>query len=107
MSKLLFLLFQPTSVYALENRFVVLSTGVRITWVQAISNITAAAILSAAGICTLLFLFGALTMVFSMGDQTKVTNAKNTMMHALIGLAIILSAYAMLRTVLYFLYAQS
>ena len=101
---LLYFLFAPQTAYALQNRFVFLATGVRISFTQLMGNITGFVAMSAAGVCTLLFLFGAVQITVSHGDQTKVDNGKKMMVSALVGLAIILSAYAIVRTVLYFLY---
>ena len=104
MSLLTRILLAPAAAYALEERFVILGTGVRIPFTQLMGNLTAFLAVSATGVCTLLFLVGAAQITISHGDQTKVDNGKKMMISALIGLAIILSAYAIVRTVLYFLY---
>ncbi len=101
---LLRLLIAPETAYALQNRFVFLTTGVRIPFTQLVGNLTGFVAVSAVGVCTLLFLFGAVQVTVSHGDQTKVDNGKKMMISALIGLAIVLSSYAIVRTVLYFLY---
>ena len=104
MSLLLHLLTAPAKALALEDRSVVLNTGIRISWVEAFSNLTGFVAGSAIGVCTLLFLYGAGQLVISRGDQTQVDNGKKAMINALIGLAIVLASYGILRTVLYFLY---
>ncbi len=81
-----------------------MGTGVNIAWMTALERLIQFAAASALGICTLLFLLGAAQITISHGDQTKVDNGKKMMQSAVIGLAIILSAYAIVRTVLYFLY---
>lgn len=115
MPLLRFLLFSFTAyaqercfdLNGVEYRCVTINTGVRIPWVQAFSNVLGFASGSAVGICTLLFLVGAAQITISHGDQTKIDNGKKMMISALVGLAIILSAYAIVRTVLYFLYVGS
>ena len=102
--QLLRLLIAPERVLALEDRFVVVTTGIRISLNQATSNIIAFLATSAVGVCTLIFLIGAAVLTFSGGDQTKKDNAKNIMKFSLIGLAIILASYGIVRTVLYYLY---
>ncbi len=97
-------LFTPATAYALEERFVILGTGVRISFVQLMGNLISFLAVSAVGVCTLLFLVGAAQITVSHGDQTKVDNGKKLMISSLIGLAIVLSAYAIVTTVLYFLY---
>ena len=101
---LLRLLLLPVRVLALEDRSVVLTTGIRIPFIQVVGNVTAFAATSATGVCTLLFLIGAAQMTVSHGDQTKVDNGKKMMLSALAGLAIVLSSYAIVRTILFFLY---
>ena len=89
---------------ALEWRFQVVTTGIRISFTQLISNIISFLSATAVGLCTLIFLAGAAQLVLSRGDQTKVDNGKKMMISSLIGLCIVLSAYAIMRTVIYFLY---
>ncbi len=101
---LLRLLIAPETTHALQNRSVFLATGVRIPFTQLVGNLTAFVAMSSVGFCTLLFLFGAVQVTVSHGDQTKVDNGKKMMISALIGLALILSSYAIVRTVIYFLY---
>lgn len=88
----------------LPQRTVVLNTGIRISLTQAFSNFYGFLAITAVSICTLIFLLGAASLVISAGDQTKVDNGKKMMIGALVGLAIALGSYAILRTVLYFLY---
>lgn len=107
MSSLLYVLFPPTFAFALEERSVYVTTGIRIPLTQAIANLTLFLAVSSVSICTLLFLLGAGQLVISHGDQTKVDNGKKMMISALIGLAIVLGAYGIIRTVLFFLYEGS
>ena len=107
MTHLLQFLFAPVPAYALENRFIILGTGIRIPFTQAVMNLTGFISMSVVGVCTVLFLVGAAQITVSHGDQTKVDNGKKMMISALVGLAIVLSDYAIVRTVLYFLYEGS
>ena len=101
---LLRLFIAPEKAWALQDRFIVVTTGIRIPFNEAIANLTGFVAISAVGVCTLLFLVGAAQLVISHGDQTKVDNGKKMMISAPIGLAIVLSSYGVVRTVLYFLY---
>ncbi len=104
---LLRLLTAPATAFALEDRFIVITTGVRIPFVQVMSNLTGFLAVSSVSVCTLLFLIGAALLTVSRGDQTKVDNGKKLMISSLVGLVITLSAYAVVRTVLFFLYEGS
>ncbi len=103
---LLRLLLVPSLAQAAEGRFVVVTTGVRIPFSQMMSNVTGFLAVSSVSVCTLLFLLGAAQLTISAGDQTKVDNGKKMMISSLIGLAFVLSAYAIVRTVLFFLYGD-
>jgi hypothetical protein len=103
-SAILGLLLAPAQVHALQDRSVVLTTGIRIAWTQAFSNVVGFLAVTGLGFCTLLFLLGASQLVISHGDQTKVDNGKKTMIGSLVGLSFILGAYAIVRTALFFLY---
>lgn len=89
---------------AVAQRSIVLGTGVRIPFIQVMANIYLFMAVSAVGICTVLFLIGAAQLTVSRGDQTKVDNGKKMMISALVGLAIIIGSYGIMRTILYFLY---
>jgi hypothetical protein len=103
MSFLKFLIW-PGQAFALEERFIVMTTGIRIPLTQVLGNVTAFLAVSSVGVCTLIFLTGAGQLTLSRGDQTKVDNGKKMMIGSLIGLGLILGAFAIVRTVLYFLY---
>lgn len=51
------------------------------------------------GIIILILIFGGITYVTSAGDDEKIKTAKNTILYAIIGLAIILLAYTMINEV--------
>lgn len=94
----------PEKAAALFQRSIIVDTGVRTSFLQVMGNMYTFMAASAAGVCTLLFLLGAAQLTVSKGDQTKVDNGKKLMVSALIGLAIILGSYGIIRTILYFLY---
>lgn len=48
----------------------------------------------------IMIIFGGIKYVISAGDSSKVTSAKNTIMYAVIGLAVALLAYAIVNFVL-------
>ncbi len=55
------------------------------------------AMLGVVGAVTLLvFIYGGFKMIFSGGNEEKITKARSTLMWAVIGLAVILSSYAIL-----------
>ena len=97
-------LFAPAKAFALQQRSVILTTGIRIPFTQLLSNIIAFLAVSGVSACTLIFLLGAAELVISRGDQTKVDNGKKMMIGALVGLGFILGSYAIIRTTLFFLY---
>lgn len=105
---LLRLLLSPAIALAQQQqdqpRFVVITTGIRIPFTQAIGNLTGFIAATSVGVCTLLFIIGAAQMTLSHGDQTAVDNGKKLMISSLVGLAIVLGSYAIIRTVLFFLY---
>lgn len=104
MSTLLRFLLAPASAAALQQRTVVLTTGIRISFTQLLANITAFLAVTGVGFCTLVFLLGAAQIVTSHGDQTKIDNGKKMMFGSLTGLALITCSYGIIRTVLWFLY---
>ena len=55
-------------------------------------------------VCTILFLIGALYMVLSTGSPDRLGKGQKLMTESLIGLAIVLGAYAILRTIYFLIY---
>ena len=102
---LLHFLFTPglafAGEYVTQPLFV---PGLRVPFLQVMGNLYQFMAVSAVGVCTLLFLIGAGLLTVSHGDQTKVDNGKKLMISALVGLAIILGSYGIMRTILYFTY---
>ncbi len=56
--------------------------------------------LVAGGVATLYILIGAIRYAISQGDQSQISGAKNTILYALIGLVVSLSAFAIVQFVL-------
>ncbi len=96
--------FLPSVALALEERTLTVNTGVRISLEQLFNNVYSFAATSIVSICTLLFLVGAGYMVASHGKQEMVESGKKIMIGSLIGLAIVLGSYAILRTLFAILY---
>ncbi len=67
----------------------------------AIINYMAGAIVFLA---TAMFIVGAFFITFSRGEADAVTKGKNFMINGIIGMAVVLGSYAILRTVFYFIY---
>ena len=89
---------------AAPARFVTMGTGIQINWIAAIGNLTRFVATTSVGLCTLLFIVGAGQLTMSRGDQTKVDNGKKLMISSLIGVSLVMGSYAIVRTVMYFLY---
>ncbi|MBR3204277.1 hypothetical protein IKF81_01180 [Candidatus Saccharibacteria bacterium] len=65
-----------------------------------IPKITHLILFAVGAISVIMLLFGGLRYALSAGDSKKVTDAKNTILYALIGLAICIFAYAIVEFVL-------
>lgn len=53
-----------------------------------------------AGVCLVFLLFGAYRYITSAGEQKQITDATSTMTYAVIGLIVVVVAYAVVRTIL-------
>ena len=53
-----------------------------------------------AGVCLVFLLFGAYRYITSAGEQKQITDATSTMTYAVIGLVVVVVAYAVVRTIL-------
>lgn len=62
--------------------------------------ITNTALFLIGAISVIMLIYGGITYTLSAGDSTKVTNAKNTIMYAIIGIVVALLAYAIVNFVL-------
>ena len=78
--------------------------GANTTFDQLLSNVTGFLAGTIVTLCIATFLIGAFFLVISRGKQDQVERGKNLMIGSLIGLAIVLGSYAILRTAFYILY---
>ncbi len=62
-----------------------------------IANILSAVFMLIGGLATLFLLIGAVRYVTSNGDQGQMTQAKNTILYAVIGIVVSLSAFAIVQ----------
>ncbi len=89
---------------ALEQRSIAMTTGIRIPFAQAMENLIGFLAATIVTISVLFFLIGAVFLIASHGSNTDfLEKGKKTMRNSLIGLAIVLGSYAILRTVLFLL----
>lgn len=82
---------------------VIIDTGVQTTIPRIIEGIVNVLLQWSAVVATGVFLVGALFMVGSGGNDALLSNGKKLMKAALIGLAIILSSWLILSTVVFFI----
>lgn len=94
------LLFPAVPAYALQ---VIVDTGINTTIPQILQGVVNLLILWSGVITTTLFLIGSTLMVSSGGSDALLSNGKKIMKASLIGLAIILSSWLILSTVVYFI----
>ena len=90
--------------YALEQRTVVVQTGIRIPFNQLMLNIVNFLGGSIASVCLVIFLLGAGYWVSAAGRQESIDTGKKHMLGALQGLAVTLGAYGIVRTAFFLLF---
>ncbi len=95
----------PGRAHALADRFIIVGTGIRIGFTQALGNLMGFLVTTMSGLAVCLFLVGALLMVASRGQEDQMKRGKDIMIGSLIGLAVVLGSYAIYRTVLYLIYS--
>ncbi len=66
-----------------------------------ISKVTSWILIAVGTISVIMLIYGGFRYVISGGDAKKVTDAKNTILYAIIGLIICLLSYAIIRFVIY------
>ena len=96
----------PVIALAQAPRSITVATGIRMSFITAVEKILIFATGSIVAIATILFLVGAVYMVAGGMNATNLETAKKLMKGSLIGMAITLGAYTILRTAIYFLYVQ-
>ncbi len=94
----------PATAAALTDRTMVINTGARIPIEQLFANVYGFAAASIVSVATVLFLVGATYLVASHGDSNMVDKGKKIMIGSLIGMGIVLGAYAILRTLFAIVY---
>jgi hypothetical protein len=95
---LLFLLL-PAPAWALTNRTWTVNTGRRISFTEFVSNMILYLSYLIGFVTTTLFLVGALYVVISAGNPTRMETGRKLMIESLKGMAIVLGSYGILRTV--------
>ena len=100
---LLATLLAPSHVFAQEHRTIVLTTGIRISFASALDNLVTFLAVSAGAVAICVFLIGAFYVVSSSVHAEGMETGKKMMKNSLMGLAIILGSFAILRTVFYLL----
>lgn len=94
----------PKAALALEKRFLTVDFGSRNTFNAVVFNALQALTGIIGTFCGILFLIGALLMVISRGKDDQLQKGKDLMIQSMIGLAVTLSAYAIIRTLFSVLY---
>ncbi len=94
----------PTIAVALEHRTILVTTGIRISFATAMQNVVGYLAASSVAVCTALFLVGSAYFVGSAGQPGPVETGKKLMKGSIIGMAIVLLSYSILRTVLFLVY---
>lgn len=92
----------PTAFAAAPRSLIV--PGIKATFAQIMAQIIGSLAQASVAVCTVLFVVGAFYWVFSRGEESHVKTGKDLMIGSLVGLAVILGSYAILRTVFYYLY---
>lgn len=96
-------LFHLLAPAAHAQGHITIDTGIRATFPQVMTAIVNFLAGSALAVCTAIFLVGALMMVGYAAKPDKAEQGKKIMIDSLVGLAIILGSYGILRTVFYLL----
>lgn len=99
-----FLAMLPGVAAALEDRSIEVNTGFRLSLGDVFSNLYGFLAASIVMVSTVLFLVGGFFLILSHGDSNLVDKGKKIMIGSVIGLMIVLGAYAIERTVLFILY---
>lgn len=99
-------LLNPAAVFA--QRTLTVDIGTRADMDTIISNISNVLLYAIEFLAVVLFIVGAFLFTISRGKEEGLASAgtgKSLMINSMIGLAVVLSAHAILRTVLYLLYS--
>ncbi|MBI3331619.1 hypothetical protein HYZ99_01525 [Candidatus Peregrinibacteria bacterium] len=94
----------PATAFALQNRSLTVDLGANVKFSTVFGNAVSALAGLAGTFCGVLFLIGAFLMVISRGKDDQLQKGKDLMIQSLIGLAVVLGAYAIIRTLFAVLY---
>ena len=102
---LLIFLLPGVASAQLVNRFIVVNSGTPVrTFVQLMDNLMVFLVTTIVSVTVVLFLVGAVHMVASAGKPELLEKGKKLMKNSLIGLALVLGSYTILRTIFFLLY---
>lgn len=96
---------QIPSVCAYTTVPLIVNIGTSATFGQIAANFVSFLTGIAAVVCGAIFIVGALFVVLSRGKDDQVQKGKDLMVGAMIGLAVIVAAYAIVGTTFHFLYS--
>ena len=89
---------------ALAQRTLQVGVGTSLNVNQIFNNVISYLAAGISFLAITMFMVGAFFIVFSRGEADTVKRGKDLMIGAIVGSAVVLGSYAILRTVLYFVY---
>lgn len=95
------LFFFPVHV---QGRTLTVNVGTSLSFGAIASNLIGFLAVASGAICLAVFMVGTLFVVISRGKEDQLQKGKDLMVGALIGLAVILGSYAIIRTFFYAIY---
>jgi hypothetical protein len=96
-------LLTPWAAHAQRQLGVGIGTALNVE--QILTNIINYMAASIVFVASASFVVGAFFITFSRGDADQVNRGKSLLIGSLIGMAVVLGAFAILRTVMFFIYA--
>ncbi len=94
----LFLFGVPVPALALQRRSLIVDLGASLTFPQIAANATRTLVAAIVLLCITLFLLGAFVMVLSRGKEDQLQKGKDLMIWSLVGMAVVIGSYAIIRT---------
>ncbi len=91
-------------LHASAQRVLVVDIGTRFSFMDIMVKIITFLAATAVIVCTAIFIAGAVCWTASGGKESGVQKGRDLMVGAILGLVTVLSSYAILRTVFYFIY---
>lgn len=98
------ILLMPETVQAYTTQPFGMVIGTNLNPTQVLTNIARFLMAMGGFVCITVFMLGAFYMVFSRGKEDLLQKGKDLMIGAVVGLAVILGAYGIIRTFFYVLY---